>query len=262
MIALTKTQKLEGPPTDKIMEATDYLSNLDLDSAFQVEEILLGMGKYVEPRKIRHVIHPREIFSYVGSYETLFRYKLEDPDVSKDEYIEALKQIKSLDVMVDEAEDDKKELLTKARNTFRHAGQRLKYLERGERGPGTKIKQLKQRKEQKLDKSNQYRGMWEGISDGSVTLSVAAVTWLLTKEALASVATGGVSLGGRFGKYLVNIAYDKKDKGIHDYYDPKIKDWFKVLKFERHKVITQTLAEYTNTLGEVIPGSVIDAELT
>lgn len=241
-------------------EVEKYVRSIDLDQIYSVEEILTAVGKSIVKSKVRDIPHPRRAFALIGAYEAVFRYELEDKDVSENEYKRCLSHLEDFDADLKAQTDPNKiRYMKEIKKASRHAGQRLKYLELGDRSSGRELKRLRELEQEEIKNAGKYLKFTEGISDGALSVATGTLTFAATDEPLYGLVVSAITLVSRVGKYIANKMHDFRVKRIRKNYAPEIEELQNKIHFHRQKIMVQTVLEWVNELDECVPGSVRSA---
>ncbi len=237
-----------------------YLNRLNLDEIWSFEEIAHGLGKHIDSKKVEGAVHPRRVWSMMGAYETIYRYKLGDKSVTSVEVKDAVDDIRDYFRLTQEQTDShKRKFMMDMRSSCRHAAQRLKYLELGDRGTGKRLMAKRNEMDEKISRIDQnlkYGGM---ISDAFLSGFGFLVSMILTKDPMIGAAT---ALGTGVARVGDTIAYNRANRrkdAISKEYLPQIKTLEDKMAFHRDKITVQTITEIINYMGDDIPNSVVEA---
>jgi len=243
-----------------LYSARRYLDRLNLDEIWSFEEIAHGLGKHIDSKKVEGAVHPRRVWSMMGAYETIYRYKLGDKWVSSLEVKDAVDDLKDYFRLTQEQTDShKRKFMMDMRSSCRHAAQRLKYLELGDRGTGKRL--MKKRDEMdtkiaRIDQNLKYAGM---ISDAFIGGFSFLVSMILTKDPMIGAATALGTGVARIGDTIAYNHANKRKDAIGEEYLPQIKALEEKIAFHRDKITIQTITEIINYMGDDIPNSVVEA---
>lgn len=255
------TLKLNGLTAagGEIME----LQQVDLDSVYDAGVLLAAMRpprRIVDAEVPKEVFHPREIFVYSKSFQrarTAERnphYRRQRPS----EVERALEEISYLKKSVEEIEEpDYKRHMIKFETSVGNAGARLADADIEARANITEIGKSWSEELKILDqRARGYKRMGTKVAAGAGS---AATAYLLSRgfdfSNEVSVGIGGMAM--LIAGYLVDRWYEGKKFRVNGRFIDSIHKAEESLRRKKVTIHMQTLAEVTDNMGWLIPGTVI-----
>ncbi len=237
------------------------LKDVDLDSVYEVEILLLGMGKRVNDNKVpKEIFHPRDAVRF-SKYFMRRSLSERDETYARDHRSEveyASKQIEELKKSKDDdAENEYRLYMQSFERSTEDAGARLSEKEVEAKDKITQINKSWQEELKILDeRARGYRRT--GAKVVAATTSIASVYFAsykgLNLDPLLSITPATASVFGIVP--LVDKWYDGKKSRINRRFIDDIREVEGVHREQKVIVYLQTLAEVTNNLNRFFPDSV------